>query len=271
MAWQNQDLDELFRKYRGRAPSQRERETYGNAPRDRLMGDLYAGYDPTEQWAQSFDDLRKQAPAWEGLDEKALDELTEAEYGKYYKELEDYLTAEFGDRQKAHDMAMRYLEEDRGRGTTRLGEDRTRGIGRLTETRDTSLGRLAEDYGTNLDSLRRNINARGLYYSGERGKQEGLLERGRSRSESDIRQRHTRGSEDIERGYTRGSEDVGRQYTRGREGEDLSWGGTQRGYERGQKDLERQRKYDYERFKEGERTRKRQQYYDQYGYGVGID
>lgn len=184
-------------------------------------------------------------PQWGGVDDSELTSLAQAEYGPYYKELVDDLTADFGDRQKAHQLAMQYLEEDR-----------TRGLGRLGTTRDVGLERLGQDYETNLGDLRRSINSRGLYYSGERNKQEGLLERKRSRSEADIN-----------RTYDWGAEDLERSYSRGKAGEEMNWGGTQRSYDRSKRDIERQKKFDIESFMEGERQRRRQQFYDEQGYG----
>ena len=123
-------------------------------------------------------------------------------------------------------------------------------------TRDTSLDRLQEDYTQNLDNLRRNINARGLYYSGDRTKQEGQLDNSRRRSESDINRR-----------YDWGLQDINTAFNRGRQGEQLRYGGLQRGDNNSRRDLDRQRKYNIEQFMEGERQRRRQQFYDEQGYG----
>ena len=211
-------------QYRGRKPTNEEYRIYGSAPRERLMTDLSRGYDPTAQYVNMVDDLSQEIPQTPQINEDELRSLAEAEYGPYYTQLTQSTQADWADRQKAHDLALKYLEEDKTRG----------------------LGRLQEDYTTGIDNLRRNINSRGLYYSGERTNQEGLATRDYERSQADLN----------------------RAYERGTSSENLQFGSAQRSYDRSTQDLERQRKYDTAQFMEQERQRKRAQSMDMSGYGA---
>lgn len=198
------NLDELFQKYRGRKPTQQERNIYGTAPEDRLMADLRDS--PQNIMGEGKDEPGPPLPPsyedWQagiGAEHQYSPGDISAEIDPYYNKQLGGLEYEKGQAGEDRDKALNRMAADRGIARSELDiqlkrEAKSKGLAVEDYTRNVARagyhkGLATEDYGRTRERTGERIGEgaaeSGLYGSGvyqkELGEQLGDLQRGYER------------------------------------------------------------------------------------------
>lgn len=278
MAYRNADLNKLFQQYRGRDATAAEWQMYGNAPKDKLLGDLQGSGWEAYKYGQSQQEYADRVAAYQQQlasstsspeAQAEMRALADQEYGAYYQRLQqqrqqdfDYVLGQINTGRVRNQQDLKTIIDQIA--AKELATEKELGLRREGLTAEkTAFEKVAPQQ---MRNLQQGFSNRGLLYSGERDTgQENLTFQQQQQRDAYARQDQAQRLAEQQARYEYGQQRQQARTSAARYVEDAATreGRTRTEYDRSGADLDRQRTYDVQSYVERERERRERDIYNQ--------